>query len=185
MWVFWIKSCICQRSTDIIHRDNAYQFSGGVHVYCIYFGWTDHITKLTPQIHQSIHVDAFIIVLSFSLGFIPSNPISTLSCVVFICFCPATAHCQSRFNSKTEEILICLWWGQGVRYIYPVPDRYQVCVPFFQYANCCMKGGKLFVFVLSSLWFIFQLLTMGCGCMFVWSCINVVGMWRSTSRTTD
>lgn len=108
------------------------------------------------------------------------------SCCVYLCFCPATARCQSRFNSETEDFLICLWWGHGGAVYLSSPRQMPGVCTSSQYMLIAVWRVVNFLFLFwSSLWFIFHLLTVGCGCMSVWSCVNAVGMWRLTSRTTD
>lgn len=139
-------------------------YTGTCLLYSINFGETDHITEMTLQINQCIHVDAESVSVLFSLFLLQS--LSTLPPFVFI---SATALC-----------LFCLWCG-GIIFILSQTDTR--CVYLFPACWLLFKAVSYWFLFLSSLWLTFWLPLPVCGCIAARSWINIIGMGRFSSWT--
>lgn len=105
-------------------------------LHCIHFEGTDHITEMTPQINQCIHVDAESVSVFSSVFFSLSlaQSLSTLPPFVFISV------------SALLPLSVYFVCGVGALYLFYRRQIPGVCI-FSQHANCCLKGSKLLVFV--------------------------------------
>lgn len=103
----------------------------------IHFGGTDHITETTSQINQCIHVDA--------------ESVSGSSSVLFSFFLlhkslSALPHCVFISVSALLPLSVYFVCGVGALYLFYRRQIPGVCI-FSQHANCCLKCGKILVFV--------------------------------------
>lgn len=114
---------------------SAYQFSGDIHVYLILEGQT----KLTKRHLKSIN--AFIQMLSQCL-ILPQSLSLSFSCTSL----SALPHCV--FISVSALLLLSVHFvcSVGALYLFYHRQIPGVCI-FSQHANCCLKCGKLLVFV--------------------------------------
>lgn len=92
----------------------------------IHFGRTDHITKMTPQINQCIHVDAESVSVS-----VFSSPFSFLSLLTTVVCLSLSLPCYHSLS------ILFVVWGH---FIYSIADRYQVCVSFPRKLSAAYRG---------------------------------------------
>lgn len=135
---FWIKSCICQRSTDFIHRDRQTTLPNR-HLRSINLFMWMHLLSVCPY--------------NFVLFLQSLSPPFLMLCLSVSAQPPVAARLNSIQKQRTSWF-VC-GEGRGVRYIYQLPDRYQVCVHFPIVLIAVWRVANYLFLFWSPLWFIF------------------------------